>query len=195
MNLTELSKFFPASSPPRYVFKYWRNLTWEGAQSYCRKFHTDLASIRNEEERKLIQEAVPGKWGASVSLSRRTWYSWSDGTEHEFKNFLTGHPLAKTGDCATSVIGATDAGKWMEDHCDQKLPFMCHYEKKQQLRIKLRVLKSTMDLNDPAVTEAIQKLLEKKLKEKGITAGFKLRWVKKPDNTIFEEEKEEKDEL
>ncbi|XP_051800317.1 lithostathine-1-like [Acanthochromis polyacanthus] len=144
---------------------------------------------------KLIQEAGTGNEYIFVGLSRRTWYSWSDGTEHEFKNFLTGHPLAKTGDCATSVIGATDAGKWVEDHCDQKRPFMCHYEKKQQLRIKLRVQKSAMDLNDPAVTEAIQKLLEKKLKEKGITAGFKLRWVKKPDNTIFEEEKDEKDEL
>ncbi|XP_051800641.1 lithostathine-1-like isoform X3 [Acanthochromis polyacanthus] len=139
----------------------------------------------------LVQKAGPGNMGVFVGLSRRTWYSWSDGTEHEFKNWLTGNIPYNTGDCATSLIGATDAGKWMEDQCDQKLPFMCHYEKKQQLRIKLRVLKSTMDLNDPAVTEAIQKLLEKKLKEKGITAGFKLRWIKKNDNTIFEEEKDE----
>ncbi|XP_035814019.2 macrophage mannose receptor 1-like [Amphiprion ocellaris] len=179
------------SSPPRYVYKSWRNLTWEEAQSYCRKFHTDLASMRNEEEKTRVQQAVTGNVFAFVGLYRRTWPSWSDGTEKEFKNWLTGRPRGKTGDCATSLIGAADAGKWVEDHCDQKLPFMCHYETKQQLWIKLKALKSTMDLNDPAVMEAILKLLEKKMKEKGIKAGFKLRWIKKPDNTIFQEEKDE----
>uniref|UniRef100_A0A3P8TQG4 C-type lectin domain-containing protein n=1 Tax=Amphiprion percula TaxID=161767 RepID=A0A3P8TQG4_AMPPE len=127
INLTELSKFLPASSPPRYVYKSWRNLTWEEAQSYCRKFHTDLASTRNAEEKTRVQQAVTGNVFAFVGLYRRTWPSWSDGTEHKFKNWLTGRPLANTGDCATSLIGAADAGKWVEDHCDQKLPFMCHY--------------------------------------------------------------------
>uniref|UniRef100_A0A3P8TN80 C-type lectin domain-containing protein n=1 Tax=Amphiprion percula TaxID=161767 RepID=A0A3P8TN80_AMPPE len=131
INLTELSKFLPASSPPRYVYKSWRNLTWEEAQSYCRKFHTDLASIRNEEEWTRVQQAVTGNVFAFVGLYRRTWPSWSDGTEQEFKNCLF--------------------------FIESVFPF-CP-EKQQQLWIKLKALKSTMDLNDPAVMEAILKLV------------------------------------
>ncbi|XP_051800733.1 asialoglycoprotein receptor 2-like [Acanthochromis polyacanthus] len=70
INLTELSKFLPASSPPTYVFKAWRNLTWEEAQSYCRKFHTDLASIRNEEEKTLVQKAITGNHTAQSMNSK-----------------------------------------------------------------------------------------------------------------------------
>uniref|UniRef100_A0A3Q1G137 C-type lectin domain-containing protein n=1 Tax=Acanthochromis polyacanthus TaxID=80966 RepID=A0A3Q1G137_9TELE len=124
----------------QYVYKSWTNLTWEEAQSYCRKFHTDLASMRNEDEKTLIQQAVPGNKFVFIGLSRRTWHSWSDGTEHEFKNFLTGRPKGKTGDCATSVIGATDAGKWVEDHCDQKHHFMCHYGELSSNKLPLTVL-------------------------------------------------------
>uniref|UniRef100_A0A3Q1G211 C-type lectin domain-containing protein n=1 Tax=Acanthochromis polyacanthus TaxID=80966 RepID=A0A3Q1G211_9TELE len=117
ISLTELSKFLPASSSPGF-----------DAQSYCRKFHTDLASIRNEEERTRVQQEIPRDKIVYVGLHRNTWSPWSDGTEHKFKNWLTGHPLANTGDCATSWIGTTNAGKWVEDRCDQKLPFMCHPE-------------------------------------------------------------------
>uniref|UniRef100_A0A3Q1GX07 C-type lectin domain-containing protein n=1 Tax=Acanthochromis polyacanthus TaxID=80966 RepID=A0A3Q1GX07_9TELE len=116
-----------SSSPPKYVFKSWMNLTWEEAQSFCRKFHTDLASIRNEEERTQIQQAIPGTPSVTVGLFRKPWPSWSDGTKHKLRNWLTGRPLVKTGDCATSLIGAADAGKWVEDHCNQTHPFMCHY--------------------------------------------------------------------
>uniref|UniRef100_A0A3Q1G3H9 C-type lectin domain-containing protein n=1 Tax=Acanthochromis polyacanthus TaxID=80966 RepID=A0A3Q1G3H9_9TELE len=132
---------FCASSPPSYVFKNWTNLTWEEAQSYCMEFHTDLASVRNEEESTLIQQIVKGIKYVFVGLSRKPWPSWSDGTEHKFKNWLIRHPSSEeTGDCATSLIGATDAGKWVEDHCDRKLPFMCHYGELSSNKLTLTVL-------------------------------------------------------
>uniref|UniRef100_A0A3B5A3A4 C-type lectin domain-containing protein n=1 Tax=Stegastes partitus TaxID=144197 RepID=A0A3B5A3A4_9TELE len=115
------------SSPPRYVYVS-GTPPWEGAQSYCRKHHTDLASIRNENEMVLVDNVMPigDVTFAAVGLSRKTWSYWSDGTEHKFKNWLTEHPFGTTGDCATSLIGDADAGKWFEQPCDQKLPFMCY---------------------------------------------------------------------
>uniref|UniRef100_A0A3B5AM70 C-type lectin domain-containing protein n=1 Tax=Stegastes partitus TaxID=144197 RepID=A0A3B5AM70_9TELE len=126
------------SSPKHYFIT--RTLSWLKAQSYCRSFHTDLVSIRNEKEMAVIQKVVPKHMSASVGLSRKTWYSWSAGTQHEFKNWLTGHPLGGTGDCATSLIGGINAGKWVEQPCDQKLPFMCLYSELPPNKLTLIVL-------------------------------------------------------
>ncbi|KAI3376215.1 hypothetical protein L3Q82_016725 [Scortum barcoo] len=66
-------------------------------------------------------------------------------------------------------------------------------DKKRIFRIKLMALKSTIDLNDPAVTEAALNLIEKKMNETGIGKQLKISWVKKPDNSIFNKEEKKTD--
>ncbi|XP_069014897.1 E3 ubiquitin-protein ligase TRIM39-like [Embiotoca jacksoni] len=126
--------------------------------------HTDLASVRSEEERAAIQGVVPHDKLVAIGLWRPTWVWWSDRTQHNFKYWQDGRPTARSGNCAASVINATSHGKWIENHCNIELPFMCYDNSKQVLRIKLTALESTIDLNDPAVTAAILNLYTDKSK-------------------------------
>ncbi|XP_069564014.1 E3 ubiquitin-protein ligase TRIM39-like [Brachyistius frenatus] len=123
--------------------------------------HTDLTSVRSEEESAAIQGVVPHDKLVAIGLRRPTWIWWSDNTRHNFKYWQDGRPTARSGNCAASVINATSHGKWIENHCNIELPFMCYDNSKQAFRIKLTALESTIDLNDPAVTAAILNLTER----------------------------------
>ncbi|XP_051257811.1 macrophage mannose receptor 1-like [Dicentrarchus labrax] len=163
---------------------------WWDARQYCRNHHTDLASVRNETENMRIQEVVPRDKYVFIGLHRIVWYWWSDKTKPNFENWADGHPVSPTDTCATSVINAIHHGKWVENHCDEKLHFICHNipDKTQVLKVKLTALKTTIDLNNPAVTEAILNQVEESLKEKGIKKDLKISWIKNKDNKIFQEE-------
>ncbi|KAF7653554.1 hypothetical protein LDENG_00081320 [Lucifuga dentata] len=66
--------------------------------------------------------------------------------------------------------------------------------KKQIVKIKLKTLDSTINLNDPDVADAILKQIEKGMKDQGITNDFKIKWIKRPDREIFYKEENDKNE-
>lgn len=101
-------------------------MLWYDAQAYCRRNYIDLASVRNETENMVIQNIVPASQPASIGLYRFTWIWWSDGSQPNFRNWVDGHPLANTGNCAASVINATYLGQWVENNCSIQLNFVCH---------------------------------------------------------------------
>ncbi|XP_031159864.1 lectin BRA-3-like [Sander lucioperca] len=167
-------------------------MTWDNARAYCRTYHTDLASVRNKTENAMIQEAV-GENRVWIGLHRYTWRWWSDGTYHSFGYWADGHPVNITESCAATVINATHLGKWVENNCNEKLHFMCQNNKTQLFNVKLTVLKTTIDLNVPAVTNAILNQIKEKLMEEGITRDFKIFWIKKPGKNIFHKKEENAD--
>ncbi|XP_071315937.1 macrophage mannose receptor 1-like isoform X2 [Trachinotus anak] len=173
----------PATSSEEYFFIN-ESKTWYSAQAYCRQNYTDLPSVRNLTENGLIQDVVQSGQAAWIGLRRNTWQWWLHGTS-SFRYWADGHPLGRTGNCATSVINATHLGKWVENHCTERFHFMCQNNKKQLFHIKLRALTSTANLNDPSVMEAILNQIDAKMKEKGIVRDVRISWIKKPDKDIF----------
>lgn len=101
-------------------------MKWHEAQAFCRRNHTDLASVRNKSEDVAIQRSIPGDDPVMIGLSRLSWIWWADDTHSTFQNFADGHPLHLNKSCAASVIDDARHGKWVENHCDAKFPFMCH---------------------------------------------------------------------
>lgn len=100
--------------------------TWSEAQTYCRKHHTDLASVRNDAENQAIQKVAPADTKAAIGLSRNAWIWWSGPANPTLDNWAPGHPVAKMGRCATSVLGQTFGGEWKESPCQDKFPFICN---------------------------------------------------------------------
>uniref|UniRef100_A0A3B1J034 C-type lectin domain-containing protein n=1 Tax=Astyanax mexicanus TaxID=7994 RepID=A0A3B1J034_ASTMX len=98
---------------------------WTDAQSYCRKHHTDLASIRNRQENCRIADIVTTNF-AWIGLYRTR--LWSDQSNSSFRFWKSEDPyvsLESLGPSCTSVSFG-DSGRWSEENCNITLPFICH---------------------------------------------------------------------
>ncbi|XP_073725820.1 macrophage mannose receptor 1-like [Misgurnus anguillicaudatus] len=155
--------------------------SWYDAWDYCLQYHTDLAMIRNQTENDLLVNMMVGYEKAWFGLFKDTW-RWSDGTKvNKFPvTWSAGQPNI-TG--LNPLCGATTLDGADDRLCPETLPFIClRYTKNQIMRVEL---KSSQNLNDPAVMERILQLIKKKLKDRGIGNDTTLTWRVQPDGNVF----------
>ncbi|XP_030580350.1 lectin BRA-3-like [Archocentrus centrarchus] len=128
--------------------------TWDDAQSYCRKYHTDLASVRNqfvnEKLRKMMVDSFT--W---IGLYRNSW-KWSDGSAYSFTSWAPNNPsLPVTASCGT-IFG----GKWFNVDCSQYWYFVCYTVVKQRnmLKVELKKTDTSADMNElhESILEKVQ---------------------------------------
>lgn len=99
-------------------------MTWSQAQQYCREHHTDLASVRNDRENRLIN-AIVGSDAAWIGLHRTL--SWSDKSNSTFVSFGTSmddFTMYRQQSCV--ALWYENSGGWALVHCDQALPSICY---------------------------------------------------------------------
>ncbi|XP_055057237.2 macrophage mannose receptor 1-like [Misgurnus anguillicaudatus] len=157
---------------------------WTKAQRYCRRYHTDLATVHNFQEQQQLH-AVVGKWFSFwIGLFKDSW-QWSDQWNLTFKNWAAGQPLESYGDCVAMLVA--DSGKWVRDSCDQQYHFICYGEAKLVKRQTVRLRLSNdgrYNLNDPLLQTAIMNEINKKLKSLGLT-NARINWRKDEDGEVF----------
>ncbi|XP_077081248.1 C-type mannose receptor 2-like [Siphateles boraxobius] len=122
--------------------------TWTEAQSYCRQYHTDLASVRNQSEndkmKNFIEHNVTSADGAWIGLRRlnsptnRLWV-WSDNSTSTFTHWHTGEPNSQinSNDICTSIGMPEFQGRWVDDPCTGPYPFVCYDDKLVLIRQNL----------------------------------------------------------
>ncbi len=101
---------------------------WTDAQKYCREKHTDLVSVRNESENKLIktfinQNSSPNQ--AWIGLHR--FWVWSDNSTASFTHWKSGEPNSRNNrDSICTSTGMSDGGQWTDELCSEPHPFVCY---------------------------------------------------------------------
>ncbi|XP_014870540.1 secretory phospholipase A2 receptor-like [Poecilia latipinna] len=104
------------------------NKTWTEAQSYCREKHTDLISgtkqIEDEEVKNEISH-VGSYTYILTGLFRDTW-RWSDGSSFSFRHWNKGFDYQARYDGQCAMIKFDDGGRWKNENCDQRKPFICY---------------------------------------------------------------------
>ncbi|XP_041091035.1 macrophage mannose receptor 1-like [Polyodon spathula] len=96
--------------------------SWSEAQSYCRENHTDLATVRSQEEAKQLF-SIPG-----VSLIADAWiglyrddtqnWQWSNGYNVIYKNWTEN----------LFCVSINSDGQWEDRVCGEMSAFMCYQE-------------------------------------------------------------------
>uniref|UniRef100_A0AAY5K910 C-type lectin domain-containing protein n=1 Tax=Esox lucius TaxID=8010 RepID=A0AAY5K910_ESOLU len=98
---------------------------WKDAQSYCRQAHTDLTSVRNEAENRILQMSANGL-SVWIGLFRVSW-KWSDQSQSFFRMWITGSPSTDLRKNCTLICFHMNDGhmKWWNEPYNQPLPFIC----------------------------------------------------------------------
>ncbi|CAL8384038.1 unnamed protein product [Arctogadus glacialis] len=172
-------------SDSSFIYVHLRKSWWD-AQSYCREHHTDLPSIRNMEENKLVYQIDTGLTWKWIGLHRNLWSTWSDGSNSSYRNWKDNRPPNRPAWTENNcTLALSNFGwQWADKQCNSKFKFLCNgVQVKQSFRIKLS--SADIDPNDPDWSEGILKQLHGKLKEKMVNNDFNLTWTKAPDGEIF----------
>ncbi|XP_058240200.1 putative C-type lectin domain family 20 member A [Hemibagrus wyckioides] len=181
---------FDASNtgPDRFVAVPSPLMTWTEAQSYCRTFHTDLASALNQADNDLLHRLASGQGPSWFGLFRDTW-KWSDGTIPTNLLWDLGQPnnFYKDEDCGDFFWGALT-----DRQCSELYYVICHtlLPVKERQVMTLQV-KSDGSVLDPAVQSAILEQIKKKLKENGVMENTTVSWRVRPDGQIFHNKKDD----
>ncbi|XP_071315232.1 mucin-2-like [Trachinotus anak] len=106
----------------RFVFVQ-EEMSWPDAQLYCRRRHTDLASIRDEKENQEIQ-LLAGNRSVWIGLYRTR--EWSDQSDSSYRYWKAGQPDNAGGQQSCIATDLGNAGLWSDERCDRLLAFICH---------------------------------------------------------------------
>ncbi|XP_053089820.1 C-type mannose receptor 2-like isoform X1 [Pangasianodon hypophthalmus] len=97
-------------------------MSWLGAQSYCRQYHTDLASARDATENSVIQKVIINSDWTWIGLFRDTW-KWSDQTNFSTISWMSGKPDNALGNENCGYLNNNQAA---DAQCSDILPFFCY---------------------------------------------------------------------
>ena len=100
-------------------------MTWTVAQNYCRRYYTDLASVRNKAENKQIKNLISKGQRVWIGLFRDAW-KWTDGTRSSFRYWSDNEPDNRYKNETCVLVDLKDNNKWADVMCNQETAFVCH---------------------------------------------------------------------
>ncbi|XP_059361771.1 macrophage mannose receptor 1-like [Carassius carassius] len=166
---------YDGNVPQRYVYVS-AGKSWSDAQTHCRQTHTDLVSVRNQDENQQLQNLTNGNM-VFIGLYKDA-FRWTDNSSSMIRHWSIGEPNGN-GACVLHSLLNT----WSDEDCNQARPFICQDGVKMQiLRMKLR---SGQNMDDPVMKVSIMQKIQQKLMTLGMPSDAKLQWRVQSDGAIF----------
>ncbi|XP_058240203.1 C-type lectin lectoxin-Lio3-like isoform X2 [Hemibagrus wyckioides] len=162
-------------------------LSWSGAQDYCRKYHTDLASSLNSSDQAMLMRVSNIQGDSWFGLSRDSW-KWLEGANASKVKWYPGQPSNNWGN---EYCAGIFNGLFFDEPCATLRYFICDtISPVRSQTVKLQV-KSDVRVFDPAVQSFILDQIKQTLKEHLVMENATVTWRVQPDGNIFHKKKQE----
>ncbi|XP_056091685.1 macrophage mannose receptor 1-like [Rhinichthys klamathensis goyatoka] len=163
-------------------------MSWNEAQSYCRKNYSDLFTVKNRDVNLQLTDMIQQHTCAWIGLFRDSW-KWLNQTRTSLYSPLpwaVGQPDNSLG---IDMCGALDDYGHIDDEtCSRLNFFLCQTTRVKQQILRLEV-KAGDNVNDQAITADVLNKVQQTLRAQGIAADVKLTWREHPGGMIFQKMK------
>ncbi|XP_063068795.1 uncharacterized protein LOC134460275 [Engraulis encrasicolus] len=155
-------------------FKYFlieRMMDWTRAVEYCRANYTDLASIRDEADKRALTD-LAGDQEVWIGLHNR--FRWADGRVFLLHDQEVAELRSVKGNHRCTVLNEN----LVCDDCLKTKPFFCHKDVTETLQKSFRIMiKSSHNLeNSPNLQEAILQQIHQEISEEDPEQNLKVTW-------------------
>ncbi|XP_053335498.1 C-type lectin BML-2-like [Clarias gariepinus] len=156
-------------------------MSWWGGQTYCRKYHTDLASATTTTEISQLQQIVSVQGASWFGLFRDNWM-WSDASSPLGIQWKPGFPNNADHN---DTCGSVNNTGFVDKQCNSLFNFFCH----TQYKVRYQVLKLHINGDESVFNSAVQSTtfqqIVQKLKEHGIWLETNVTWRVQSDGNIL----------
>uniref|UniRef100_A0A3Q1BBB4 C-type lectin domain-containing protein n=1 Tax=Amphiprion ocellaris TaxID=80972 RepID=A0A3Q1BBB4_AMPOC len=155
------------------------NMTWSDSKTNCERRNSTLAKILDRKTNSKIQKLLPQGSEVWLGLKKPILWYWTTTNEiPTFINWQPGQPDMQT-DAIKCVAMDLKDGTWTDEFCNLMYPFFCHGIYKAQKTVVKMKLQSTANLEDPVISDNLQKQLHAALAKQSVS-DFQLTWKKVP---------------
>eukprot|EP00061_Rhincodon_typus_P008768 g31675.t1 len=98
--------------------------TWTKAWNHCRSQYTNLVSVRNAEDARIIASLPHEPQWIGLYNDGLSGWMWANGDKVSYTKWALWHPY--TFNATLPMCGAILDGEWHEADCDFPFAFICY---------------------------------------------------------------------